>query len=187
MFVIRLCALVLLTAAFVACGGGSENVARVGGEEITEEDVERMVEFYEEELTREGHEVPVEGSESRRFLERRLLGIIVYREQLEQAAAEEFGIRNSEEEVEERLERSEEAREEKEREGEGGEEGEEGIAFIENAIRIQLIKEKVAERIGADKLDDWIAKALGSVPVEYEEGWEPVEAGQTPPPTVSIP
>ena len=156
----------LFCVLLVACGGGSETVARVGDERITEDDVEAMVEFYAEEAEREGREVPAEGSEARRGVERRLLGLIVFRRQLEEAAAEEFGIELSEDEVEERVERSAEAEQE-------GEEGESG-GFIENAVRIQLVKEKVAAELGGiEALNNWLAKVVETVPVEYEEGWNP--------------
>jgi hypothetical protein len=173
----------LAAAALLSACGGGETIARVGDRDVSEEDVERLVEFYEEETVREGREPPVEGTEAHRRLEIVLLGQIVYRQQLEQAAAEEFGIELDEEEVEARLEESAEGEGE---EGEGGEEEGAARAFIENAVRIQLVKEKVAARIGNDGLQAWLEKATRTVPVEYEEGWAPAGGGKDPAP-VTVP
>jgi hypothetical protein len=94
-----------------------------------------------------------------------VLGLLVLRAQLEQAAAK-VGITVDEEEVEERLSDSEEAAEESE--GEGGE------AYFENAMRIQLLREKVAAELGGiEALNEWVAQARKDIPVDYEEGWEP--------------
>ena len=93
-----------------------------------------------------------------------MLGLLVLRSQLEQA--EKLDIEVDEEEVEERLSRSGEASEEGE--------GEEGEAYFENAMRIQLRREKVAAKLGGiEALNDWVAKARKEIPVEYEEGWAP--------------
>jgi hypothetical protein len=160
-------AIVVVLLALVAGCGGSETVARVGDENISEEKVEQLVEHFEEEFKREGKEFPEKGSEGYEAAERRLLGLLVLRAQLEQAA-EKLDIRIDEEEVEERLKRSAEAAEEGE-----GEEGE-GEAYFENAITIQLLREKVAAELGGiDPLNEWIAKARTTIPVEYEEGWSP--------------
>jgi SurA N-terminal domain len=155
---------VLLTALVAGCGG-SETVARVGDEKISEEQVEQLVEHFEEEFQREGREFPEEGTSEHRALEKTVLGLLVFRSQLEQAAAK-LGVRVDEEEVEERLSRSEEASEEGE--------GEEGEAYFENAMRTQLLREKVAAKLGGiDALDDWLTEARREIAVEYEEGWEP--------------
>jgi hypothetical protein len=166
MLTARLALLVLLVALVAGCGD-SETVARVGDEKISEEKVEQLVEHFEEEFQREGKEFPEQGSEGYEAAERRLLGLLVLRAQLEQAA-EKLDIRIDEEEVEERLKRSTEASEEGE-----GEEGE-GEAYFENAMRIQLVREKVAAELGGiDELNEWIGKARTTIPVEYEEGWSP--------------
>lgn len=158
-------ALIVVLLALVAGCTNSETVARVGNEKISEEKVEQLVEHFEEEFKREGREFPERGSAGYEAVERRVLGLLVFRSQLEQAA-EELDIRIEEEEVEERLERSAEAEEESE--------GEEGEAYFENAITIQLIREKVAAKLGGiEALNDWIAQARREIPVEYEEGWAP--------------
>jgi hypothetical protein len=161
---VRILSTVLFLALLSGCGG-SETVATVGDEKISEEKVEQLVEHFEEEFAREGREFPAKGSAGYEAAERRVLGLLVFRAQLEQAA-EKLDIEVQEEEVEERLGQSEEAAEEGESEG--------GEAYFENAMRIQLLREKVAAELGGiDALNDWVAKARREIPVEYEEGWEP--------------
>jgi hypothetical protein len=161
---LRVVIAVLLLALVAGCSD-SETVARVGDEKISEERVEQFVEHFEEEFKREGKEFPEKGSEGYEAAERRLLGLLVFRAQLEQAA-EKLGIRIDEEEVEERLNHLAEPGEEVE--------GEEGEAFFENAITIQLLREKVAAKLGGlDPLNEWIAKVRREIAVEYEDGWAP--------------
>jgi FKBP-type peptidyl-prolyl cis-trans isomerase (trigger factor) len=161
---VRVAAAIVLVIVLAGCGGG-ETVARVGDEKISEEKVEQLVEHFEEEFAREGREFPAKGSAGYETVERQVLRLLVFRAQLEQAAAK-LGIEVDEEEVEERLSQSEEAAEEGE--------GEEGEAYFENAMRIQLVREKVAAKLGGiEALNDWVAQARKEFPVEYEEGWEP--------------
>jgi hypothetical protein len=157
-----------LVALVAACGGthGTQTVARVGDDEITKEDVARMVDFYKVAVERQGQELPPKGSESYHFLEQRLLGLVVYRAQLEQAASK-LGIRLSEQEVKQRVERTQQSSEA------GKEEGAAGEAYVENVVRIEFLKEKVAARIGERALQNWIDQALHAIPVHYEEGWAP--------------
>jgi hypothetical protein len=179
----------------------SETVAHVGDQAISEEDVERTVEHYEEEFAREGREFPERDSASYEQLERTALGLLVFQEQLEQAA-EDFGVELSEDEVERRVERARKA----EGEAEGEKEGE-GEGFFEGAVRTQMIREAVALRLfprvtlsdaefraaAVDRkrrptaafrrevlqerrnavLARWVADARRSISVDYEPGWEP--------------
>lgn len=202
MLLARLALVASLAALAVSCERPfeSETVAHVGNKSISEEDVERTVEHYEEEFAREGREFPEKGSEAYERLERTALGLLVFRGQLEQAA-EEFGVELPEDEVERRVEAARKA------EGETEEEEEEGEGFFEGAVRTQMIREAVARRLFAGltvsdtelraaararnrpanialrrellqerrnaALADWIADARRSVSVEYEEGWQP--------------
>ena len=188
-------ALIVPLLALAAGCGGDETVARVNDREVSEADVERVFEHFEEEFKREGRELPEEGSEARHNLERNVLDLIVFRIQLEEAAAK-TGIELDEEEVEERVHRAEEAERGAEggaedAEGEGGEEGEEAKAaeaYFENVVRIQLLRELVAAKLGgADALDGWIQKARSQFPASYEEGWEPVGTGGPAPTVTAIP
>jgi hypothetical protein len=157
--ILRIAFLLALLVLVAACED-SETVARVGDEKISEEQVEQLVEHFEEEFQREGREFPEEGTSEHRALEKSVLGLLVFRSQLEQAAAK-LGVHVDEEEVEERLSSSEEA-------------SEEGEAYFENAMRVQLLREKVAAELGGiGALDDWVTKARREIAVEYEEGWAP--------------
>jgi hypothetical protein len=189
-------ALIVLLLALAAGCGGDETVARVNDREVSEADVERVFEHFEEEFKREGRELPEEGSEARHNLERNVLDLIVFRIQLEEAAAK-TGIELDEEEVEERVHRAEEAERgaegsaeggEGELEGEQGEEAKAAEAYFENVVRIQLLRELVAAKLGgADALDGWIQKARSQFPASYEEGWEPVGTGGPAPTVTAIP
>jgi hypothetical protein len=180
-----------------------ETVAHVGAQAISKEDVERTVEHYQEEFAREGREFPDRDSASFDQLERTALGLLVFREQLEQAA-EDFGVELPEAEVVRRVER---AREAEGQAGADGEQAKEGEAFFEGAVRTQMIREAVARRLfpgvtlstaefraaARDRkrrptaafrrellqerrnaaLTGWVAAARRSIAVDYEPGWEP--------------
>jgi hypothetical protein len=161
---IRLAFVVLLLGLLTACGG-SETVATVGDEKISEEEVEHVLEHFDEEFKREGREFPEEGTSAHHELEKSVLGLLVFRAQLEQAARK-LGVEVDEDEVEERVKSSEEAEQEGEEES--------GEAYFENAVTIQLLREKAAAKLGGglDALEEWVAEAR-KTPVDYEEGWEP--------------
>jgi hypothetical protein len=186
-------ALIVALLSLTAGCGGDETVARVNDREVSEADVERVFEHFEEEAAREGRELPEEGSEAQHNLERNVLGLIVFRLQLEKAAAK-LGVELDEEEVEERVQRAEEAErgaegeDEEDVEGEGGEEAKAAEAYFENAVTIQLLRERVAAELGGvDALDAWIAQATKDFPAEYEDGWEPVGTGEPVPTVTAIP
>jgi hypothetical protein len=198
----RLALLASVAVLTVSCEPPFENetVAHVGDASISKEDVERTVEHYEEEFAREGREFPEKGSASYERLERTALGLLVFREQLEQAA-EDSRIELPEPEVERRVEAARAA------EGESEEEEEGGADFFEGAVRTQMIREAVARRLFANMsvsdaevraaarernrpannalrrellqerrnaaLAKWVADARRKVAVEYEEGWAP--------------
>jgi len=195
--VLRIALLLVLALPLLGCELRDETVARVGGTKISEEDVERTLEHFEEEFQREGREFPEEGSPEHRALELSALRLLVFREQLEQRAAR-LGVEISDDEVEERTRRNAGAEE-----GEG--EDEEGEAFLEASARTQLIRERVAERLAAgitvseeqlraaarrlgrrpnaslrrellqqrrnEALTKWTLETQRSIRVEYEDGW----------------
>ena len=176
-------ALILVLLALTAGCGGDETVARVNDREVSEADVERVFEHFEEEAAREGRELPEEGSAAQHNLERNVLGLIVFRLQLEEAAAK-LGIELDEDEIEARVHDAEEAEGGEEEEGEEAKAAE---AYFENAVTIQLLRERAAAELGgADALDAWIAQATKDFPASYADGWEPVGTGE-PVPTVTVP
>jgi hypothetical protein len=129
-------AALLAVVAVGGCDGNGENVARVGNREITAKQLEAGIEHIVEELQREGREVAEEGSPGFSRLRAQVLDLLVYREQIEQAGAR-TGVHVAEEEVERRLAQS----------GEAEKEGEEGEAFLEAAVRTQLVLEAVARSL----------------------------------------
>jgi SurA-like protein len=164
MLIARTAIAVVFIALFAGCRG-SDTVARVGDEKIREADVEKVVEHFEEEFQREGREFPADGTPEHHALAKNVLALIVFRVQLEQAAAK-LDVRVDDEEVEARFKPAEDA------EAEGQGEGAAGEAYFENVIRTQLVREKVARKLGSlEALNAWVAKARKDIAVEYEEGW----------------
>jgi sugar diacid utilization regulator len=49
----------------------------------------------------------------------------------------------------------------------------EGRALLADAVRLQLTLRKVQRRVGAARLQQWVAHARTSVPVEYADGRRP--------------
>jgi SurA N-terminal domain len=77
---------VLVTGLLVGRGGGDKTVAHVGGEAITEDQLDAVVEHFRLEAKAEGTTFPDEGSPAFRRIQSRLLGLLVYRAELRQAA-----------------------------------------------------------------------------------------------------
>jgi hypothetical protein len=148
----------------LAACGGTKTVARVGGHEITQHDVDQMVDFYKVEVERAGHELPPKSSDSYHFLEQRLLGLIVYCYELEDAAAK-LNIHISDAEVEARLKRDQILQ----KEGVNGPHR----AYIETVTRIDLIEGKVGAKLGPSAALEWVETEPKKISVEYEEGWGP--------------
>jgi SurA N-terminal domain len=161
---VRRCVLLLAAAAVLAACGGTKTVARVGGHEITQHDVDQMVDFYKVEVERAGHELPPKSSDSYHFLEQRLLGLIVYCYELEDAAAK-LNIHISDAEVEARLKRDQILQ----KEGVNGPHR----AYIETVTRIDLIEGKVGAKLGPSAALEWVESEPKKISVEYEEGWGP--------------
>ena len=97
---------VVLAAAIVTLvllrGGGHSNpaVAHVGGQSITRDQLAEVADHFRVEARREGKPFPDENSARFRTLRNRLLGVLVYRTELSQAAAR-LGVRVTPTQVEE--------------------------------------------------------------------------------------
>jgi hypothetical protein len=79
---------VVLAAVLLRAGGDSNpTVARVGGQPITRKELSAVVDHFRLEAKAEGKPFPDEGSAAFRRLRNRLLGLLVYRAELRQAAA----------------------------------------------------------------------------------------------------
>jgi hypothetical protein len=88
----RLGPLVLVAMLLAGCGGGSNTVAHVGGETITKGQLDTVVEHFRNVAKSEGTEFPAEGSAAFRRIQSRLVGLLVYRTELRQAARR-LGVR----------------------------------------------------------------------------------------------
>src|SRR5918912_2166642 len=77
-------------------------LAAVGKQPITREQLDRVVEHFSEEAKREGKPFPPEDSPRFRSLRRSLLGLLVYRAELDQTARR-LGVRVTKDEIERRL------------------------------------------------------------------------------------
>jgi hypothetical protein len=88
--VLLLVAIVLLAAGlFVALRGGStgdDAVAHVGGRPITKSQLEAVVAHFRTEAQQEGKPFPAESTDAGKRTRNRLLGLLVYRVELRQAA-----------------------------------------------------------------------------------------------------
>jgi phage shock protein A len=127
------------TLLLAGCGESEEGekaVVHVGDVTITREQLDETVEHFREEREREGKQFPEEDDPDFKQVERQLLGLLVYRAELEQEA-ERLGVDVEEEELEERLDQA------------GGEEGEkEGEeAFARDSVRAQLQLEGIARAL----------------------------------------
>lgn len=172
---------VVALAALAGCGGGSQRLAHVGDRSITRGEVDRMLEHAREEARNEHRAFPDEGSAGYRALEREALAILVSRAQLE-VAARRLGVSVSQQEVSRQLGRrpprhkeSIELAYEGAREALGFPEEDAGeeAAVLEDAVRAQLTLRKVVRRLGAERVQPWLAKARRTVAVGYSEGWAP--------------
>jgi hypothetical protein len=128
--------LVLAALLLAGCGGaGDKAVATVDGAKVTRDELDATVAHFDEEARREGRPFPKEGSPAFGAVRNRLLGLLVYRAELE-LEAKRLGVRVDDRQVDERL-----------RAGAGGEEGEAGDAFTRATVRSQLLYEGIFRRV----------------------------------------
>jgi hypothetical protein len=128
--------IVAVAAALLAgCGGGNKVLARVGDQEVTQQQVDDGLEYLEYEAKLEGRSFPEKGSAAREEAERDLADLLVRRARFE-VEAERLGIGVSLVEVRARL---------------GGEESSAkpppGIAFHEATVRAAILFGRLYERV----------------------------------------
>jgi SurA N-terminal domain len=157
-------AVAVLALVAGACGeSGEKAVAHVGDTKISQEQLDQTMEHFREESSREGRPF-AEDAAARKHL----LGLLVYRAQLEEGARA-LGVTVSDEAVERRLENA------------GEDEGEnDARAFLESSVRVQLLKEAVYRKLAARihesdpqraqarrnaALDRWLASLAKQYPV----------------------
>ena len=174
-----LAAAALCLALLAGCGrGGDKAVAHVGGEAITQQQLDSLVAHFRTEARREGKSFPKEGTTAFTGVRNSLLGLLVYRLELKQAA-ERLGVEVDESEVTKRLAR-----------GRGGEEEGDagGDTFARDSVETQLLTEglfaKVTRGVGGNnaaqrgerrnrKMARFLARVQREAKVRYEPGYGP--------------
>jgi hypothetical protein len=173
-------ALVALTAALLAgCGGGgNKTVAHVGGEAITEKQLDAVVGHFRAEAQREGKGFPDEKSAAFKAQRNQLLQLLVYRTELHQAA-DRLGVKVSGDEVSKRLA----APPSGEQEG-----GSNGDTFPRDSVVTQLLTEgifaKVTRNVRAptqaelsarrnQAMTAFVTRFQRETNVRYEPGYKP--------------
>jgi SurA-like protein len=171
-------ALGLLTLA--GCGGGGgKSVAEVGGQKVTQQQLDALVAHFRREYQLEGREFPAEGTRTFRQVRNQLLGLLVYRTELKQAA-DRLGIEVSSDEVSKRLAAAP---------GGGEEEGDaNGDTFARDSTEAELLRERIAAKVARvvtgktlaersasrnAKLTAFLARLQRETKVRYEPGYSP--------------
>jgi hypothetical protein len=172
-------ALAALTAVLLAgCGGnGNPTVAKVGGESITQKQLDAVVAHFRSEAQREGKSFPDEKSAGFKQLRNRLLGLLVYRTELSQAA-DRFGLTVTDSEISKRLVTPAGS------EQEGGS----GDTFPRDSVASQILYERIFNRVAHDvkaptqaelsarrnkAMADFVARLQRETKVHYEPGFAP--------------
>jgi len=166
-------------ASVLLRGGGHDNptVARVGGEPITQKQLDPVVDHFRLEAKAEGKPFPDNGSAAFRRVRNRLLDLLVYRTELRQAAAR-LGVKATEVEVVRRLQ------------GSGSAEPGEAIrdSFEYGSVEAQLLLERISAKVTSGikaptraelaarrnrALSRYLARVERETQVRYEPGYAP--------------
>jgi sugar phosphate isomerase/epimerase len=173
----RVAPLALTAALLAGCGGSGEKVvAHVGGREITADELNSVVEHFREEAKREGRQFPDDGTVAFRRLRNRLLGLLVYRAELKQAA-HRLGIRVTEEQISARLPAGAEAEEDANDDS--------ARDSVETQLLYEAIFRKVTQHVKAragperatrraEAMAGFLARLKRQTPVRYEPGYAPI-------------
>jgi hypothetical protein len=169
--------LALAVAALAGCGGGSSTVAHVGDDEITEQQLDALVDHFRTEAQREGKDFPEEGTAIFEAQRNKLLALLVYRTELGQAA-ERLGIEVTDEEISRRLPPA------------GGEEegASTGDTFPRDSVRAAILTEKLFAKVTSGvpgsteaerstrrnaRMAAFLARLQRETKVRYEPGYAP--------------
>jgi hypothetical protein len=172
-------ALAALTAVLlVGCGGnGNPTVAKVGGESITQKQLDAVVAHFRSEAQREGKSFPDEKSARFKQLRNRLLGLLVYRTELSQAA-DRFGLTVTDSEISKRLVTP----------AGSEQEGSSGDTLPRDSVASQILYERIFDRVTREvkaptqaelsarrnkAMADFVARLQREAKVHYEPGFAP--------------
>jgi SurA N-terminal domain len=173
-------ALATLCIALVAgCGGGSKSVAHVGSEQITQQELDALVQHFRREAQLEGKDFPKDGTSGFVQLRNQLLGLLVYRAALQQAA-DRLGVTVEQDTVNQRLAATQSGGEQ---EGDAN-----GDTYARDSIKSELLKEGIAAKVtrgaggktAAERaarrnrvLAAYLARLQRETKVRYEPGYAP--------------
>jgi hypothetical protein len=163
----------LALALLAGCGGGGDKtVAHVGGDGISQKQLDSLVAHFRTEAQREGREFPRHGTRGYDGLRDQLLGLLVYRAELQQAA-NRVGVEVDPSEVTRRLAAAQGGEEE----GDAG-----GDTFARDSVETQLLLEAISAKVtrgvtGAarrnEKMAAYLARLKRDTTVRYEPGYAP--------------
>jgi hypothetical protein len=135
----RLVLLASCVVLFAGCGGGSDKtVAEVGGQSVTQQQLDALVAHFRREYQLEGKEFPHHGTRGFVHLRNQLLGLLVYRTELEQAA-ERLNVKVDQDELNRRLAAIPSGGEE---EGDAN-----GDTYARDTMHAELLKEGIAAKV----------------------------------------
>jgi hypothetical protein len=163
----------LCFALLAGCGGGGNStVAHVGGDAITTKQLDGLVAHFRTQAQREGKEFPQDGTKAFEQLRNQLLGLLVYRNELRQAAAR-LGAKADPNEITRRLGAT----------GSGEQEGDPGAdTFARDSVEVQLLTERIFAKVtrGIDgaaarnrRWSAFLRRLQRETKVRYEPGFEP--------------
>jgi hypothetical protein len=167
-------------ALLAACGGGGDKtVAEVGGQPVTQEQLDAVVAHFRREAQQEGKDFPGEGTQTFVALRNRLLGLLVYREELRHAA-DRLGVKVSQDELNKRLGATP---------GGGEAEGDaNGDTFARDTLEAQLLTEGIFAKVTRGvtgktvaetsarrnrAMSAYLARLQRETKVRYEPGYAP--------------
>jgi hypothetical protein len=160
-------------------GGGDKTVAEVGGQQVTQQQLDALVQHFRREAQNEGKDFPQQGTSGFVQLRNQLLGLLVYRTELQQAA-KRLGVTVGDDQVNARLGAA----------PTGGEtEGDtNGDTYARDTVEAELLKEGIAAKVTrgvagktiAERsarrnaaLATFLARLQRETNVRYEPGYAP--------------
>ncbi|HSS81177.1 MAG TPA: SurA N-terminal domain-containing protein [Gaiellaceae bacterium] len=170
----------LSLALFAACGGGGDKkVAEVGGQQVTQQQLDALVQHFRRVAQQEGKDFPSAGTKPFVQLRNQLLGLLVYRTELKQAA-KRLGVTVSDAQVNDRLAAAQAG---------GDKEGDtNGDTYARDTVEAELLKEGIAAKVTrgitgktvAERsarrnaaLATFLARLQRQTNVRYEPGYAP--------------
>ena len=172
--------LAICLVLLAGCGGGSDKtVAEVGGQSVTRQQLDALVAHFRREYQQEGKDFPQEGTSGFVQLRNQLLGLLVYRTELEQAAAK-LHVQVDQDELDRRLAAIPSGGEQ---EGDAN-----GDTYARDTMQAELLKEGIAAKVtrnvtgktAAERaarrnqaLAAFLARLQRETKVRYEPGYAP--------------